>query len=116
MAIPISLVPPRPSSQTSYLLPGNLINFNKRRLISTILREVQQYQDKPMNLRHVPEIASLIAENISLKYIECSKDPEWVNIGNLSTTTLPSIKAFEDALFQTSLEREPRGAERSSIA
>ena len=62
-------------------IQGDLINFDKRKKIALVIREIQQYQQTPYCLKAVPEIqAALLA-------------PE---------------TATEDDLYKLSLELEPR--------
>ena len=119
----------------TYIEDGNpnkvegLINFAKRRLIHNIIREVQQYQDKPFNFRRVDEIQSSITKAMSLRYRESYVNKNQnanvmasksvVNIvarlSDEELANLPTMKDYETVLFNLSLEREPRGAERSQI-
>ena len=85
---------------------GPLINFSKRRLINTLIREVQQYQNEPYNLLPVMDVVRLI--DLALK-MPFSLD------STSSNGTSTTMKNFEDELFHLSLEREPRGAERNQI-
>jgi len=63
------------------VINGDLINFDKRRKIALVIREIQQYQQTPYCLKTIPEIqAALLA-------------PE---------------NATEDDLYKLSLELEPR--------
>ncbi|TPX31310.1 hypothetical protein SmJEL517_g05330 [Synchytrium microbalum] len=62
----------------------NLINFTKRTMISTVIRELQQYQSSPVNFRIVDELARLL------------------NAFPDATDT------FEKLLYELSLKREPR--------
>ncbi|KAI3651224.1 hypothetical protein MP228_004705 [Amoeboaphelidium protococcarum] len=80
---------------------GSLVNFAKRRLIYGLIREVQQYQDKPFNFMVVPEIRGKIHELSQMPL-----DDNGIQL---------TMKAAEDQLFQQSLEIEPRNADRSSL-
>lgn len=68
---------------------GDLINFSKRELVASAIRELQQYQQQAYNLLEVPRISALFV--------------------NLPTKS-------DDELYNLSLKREPRGADRSAIA
>lgn len=68
---------------------AGLINFSKRELVAGVIREIQQYQRQPYNLQEVPRIAELFRN-------------------------LP--RKSDDELYNLSLKREPRGADRSAIA
>lgn len=76
-----------------YIEDGNpntiegMVNFGKRRLVSKVIREIQQYQDVPYNLCPVEEIS--------------------LQLCNLPTPT----EALEKQLYETSMKREPRGSE-----
>jgi len=40
--------------------PSGLINFNKRRQISSVIREIQQYQNDAYSLKPLPQIRALL--------------------------------------------------------
>jgi hypothetical protein len=67
---------------------AGLINFSKRMLLYKAIADMQQYQLKPYPFLADPEIANLIHG-------------------------MP--KFDENELYSISLEREPRGADKSSI-
>jgi hypothetical protein len=79
---------------------GQLINFAKRRLVHTLIREVQQYQDLNFNFKPVEEIETLLKK---------------VLFTSLAETAGKSMKEYEDWLFEVSLTREPRGVDRQAI-
>ncbi|TPX40913.1 hypothetical protein SeLEV6574_g06351 [Synchytrium endobioticum] len=64
----------------------NLINFTKRQMVSTVIREVHQYQSSPVNFKTVDELARLL------------------NVFPDANDT------FEKLLYELSLKREPREA------
>jgi len=68
---------------------GNLINFEKRRLLCSVILELQTYQQKPYNLQVVAPLYELLAH-------------------------LPN-PPDEAKLYATSLVREPRNATRDMI-
>lgn len=78
---------------------GRLINFSKRRLIYTLIREVQLYQDQPFQFKPVEEIMGVLAVVLSIS----------------DDTTAAGLKKLEDRIFELSLQKEPRGADRSQI-
>jgi hypothetical protein len=90
----------------TYMEDGNpnkvngLINFAKRRLINTLIREVQQYQDQPYVIKPIDDVIQAISKSLDLHLDQ----PD----GN-------TMKGLEDQLFNLSLQREPRNAERSAI-
>ena len=63
------------------MIQNNLINFDKRRKIALVIREIQQYQQTPYCLKAIPEIQAILLspDNVS-----------------------------EDDLYKLSLELEPR--------
>ena len=67
---------------------SGLINFGKRTLLYKAIADMQQYQLKPYPFRPDPELVALIHD-------------------------IP--KYDENELYNVSLEREPRGADKSSI-
>lgn len=67
---------------------NNLINFRKRELISDIIDEIQLYQQLPFKFEPNQKISSLLYQ-------------------------LPHLET--DRLYQLSLLREPRNAERTDI-
>jgi hypothetical protein len=69
-------------------LDGDLINWEKRRLQYTILSKIDAYQRTPFNYQRVPHLQKLLA-----------------NMSILS----------DKALFEKSLEIEPRNATKSQI-
>jgi hypothetical protein len=52
-------------------LNGSLINFAKRRKISVVIREIQQYQQTPYQFHRVETIANLIDDITFLDSTEC---------------------------------------------
>jgi len=68
---------------------GNLINFTKRKLIYNVIFTIQQYQSAPYNLQPIIQIQQF--------FNKFQKLPK------------------EQDLFVQSLEKEPRGAERTLI-
>jgi len=85
----IFLVQARPDHVVTTDNLGDLINFSKRELVASAIRELQQYQQQAYNLLEVPRISALFV--------------------NLPTKS-------DDELYNLSLKREPRGADRSAIA
>ncbi|CAK8692407.1 unnamed protein product [Clavelina lepadiformis] len=82
-----------------HLLPNypeklELINFAKRRMVASILFDIQQYQNQPYNLIPVPEIQEFLTGLSPLKGF--------------------TEKQFNDYLFACSQEIEPRHAERAA--
>ena len=70
---------------------NNLINFSKRKLVCDVIQAIQDYQQQAYNLLEVVQIQSLLTP----KPADLPKD--------------------ENALYQMSLVREPRNADRASI-
>lgn len=81
-------------SDLTFIEDGNpdtihgLINFTKRRFLFRVISEISRYQQNPYNLHPVPQIQTLIS-NLSIKN--------------------------DEELFELSLQREPRDAERKDI-
>lgn len=91
---------------------GKLINFSKRRLIHTLIREVQQYQDQPFNFKCVEDLVDILKKALDLPILQDStSSPQTSEDG----VAFVSLKVYEDQLFEVSLQREPRGADRSTI-
>lgn len=68
----------------------DLINYAKRKLVYNVIQEVQQYQQKPYNLQPVYQIQALIEQGFK--------------------------EVLDDEnLYQLSLQREKRGADRNDI-
>jgi son of sevenless-like protein len=65
-------------------LAGGLINFAKRRRIAGVIREIQQYQLTPYSLKPIPQIMTLLEDNIMVEGLD------------------------EKTLFELSLSAEPR--------
>lgn len=106
----------------TYIEDGNpnmingLVNFSRRRLIHQLIREVQQYQDQPYNLKPVEDMVIWLNRAMRLPI----QDKLMVaapagNSGNAPEKNWKTTKEYEDYLFELSLQREPRGAERSAI-
>ena len=106
---------------------GSLINFSKRRLIHTLIREVQQYQDQAFNLTVVPEMVAMLNMAFNLPISQDASTPSSASSSVTSPTIessgssgkkdnlMMTMKQYEDMLFNWSLEREPRGAERNQL-
>jgi hypothetical protein len=81
-------------SDLTFIEDGNpdtingLINFTKRRLVFRVISDVSRYQQNAYNLHPVPQIIALLS--------------------NLDTKK-------DDELYELSLKREPREAERKDI-
>jgi len=67
---------------------NGLINFSKRRLLYRIISQLQQFQLKPYDIKPVGTLLVYLNQNYTYD---------------------------ENQLFNTSLEREPRGSEKSQI-
>jgi hypothetical protein len=104
----------------TYMEDGNpnkvdgLINFAKRRLIHKLIREVQQYQDQPFNLKIVDEMVAMLNQSTTLPITQDTNVPATPAPGE-KASELMTVRQFEDMLFNLSLQREPRGAERNQI-
>lgn len=55
------------------LLEGGLINWVKRRRLATVLKDIQQYQQKPYCLEAVPFIQEFLLKRETLDEDECYK-------------------------------------------
>lgn len=94
---------------------GKLINFAKRRLIFSLIREVRLYQDQPYLFRRVEEVI----QGLEAAFILPLADRNSIN-STLSTNTAlrgeqALLKDFEEQMFEISLQREPRGSDRNEI-
>jgi len=69
----------------------NRINFTKRSLISTLIREIQQYQSIPYTVKPIKELQQLLQFPI---YSE-------------------EMEKMEKRLYEISLQREPRAQQQS---
>lgn len=68
------------------------MNFEKLRLICTVILELQQYQQQPYNLTRLPELSDLLQKELA------------------------AAAAVEEGVrYQKSLQREPRGAKRDDV-
>jgi hypothetical protein len=67
---------------------GHLINFHKRRLVHRVLQDIEQYQDTAFNIPPDPRLAFILGK---LSFVD------------------------DNELYNLSLLREPRGAERTDI-
>ena len=65
-----------------YLSDSSFINFEKRRMIASVIRDIQLYQNTPFNFQPVPQIYQFLS--------------------TISTTV------SEDAMYEKSTEIEPR--------
>ena len=91
---------------------GNLINFSKRRLIHTLIREVQQYQDQPFNFKVVDDLVDVLKRSLDFPILQdVTSAPQTSDEG----VAFVSLKVYEDQMFEVSMQREPRGADRSTI-
>lgn len=97
--------------------PNNIdgfVNFSKRRLVYDLIREVQQYQDIGYEkLQTKPELVALFQVSLHRTVAGIQSIDEELNMGD--DWSDKSIKKMEDHLYKLSLEREPRGADRSKI-
>jgi hypothetical protein len=69
-----------------------LVNFEKMRLLCSVILELQQYQQQPYNLTRIPELTDLLQKELQA-----------------------AATAEESSRYQKSLLREPRGASRDDI-
>jgi son of sevenless-like protein len=76
-------------------LPGGLINFRKRQMLSEVIGDVKRWQAQPFNLAPAPIIMNFV--------------DEYLNYFN-------DTKASGDRFWLMSLEREPRERDDEKIA
>eukprot|EP00164_Ancoracysta_twista_P010056 GFYU01015047.1.p1 GENE.GFYU01015047.1~~GFYU01015047.1.p1 ORF type:complete len:854 (-),score=178.57 GFYU01015047.1:98-2584(-) len=77
-------------------LPGTtLINFGKRQLVYNVIEEIQRFQNTPYSFAEVHQIQQKL---------------------NFPSMDNKERDSRQKALYATSLQREPRGADRSTIA
>jgi len=77
------------------MLPGGLINFRKRHMLSEVIGDIKRWQAQPFNLAPVPMIINFIDEHLN---------------------HFNDTKASSDRFWQLSLEREPREREDEKMA
>lgn len=76
-------------------LPGGLINFRKRHMLSEVIGDIKRWQAQPFNLAPVPIIMNFVDE-----YLNHFND----------------TKASSDRFWLMSLEREPRERDDEKMA
>jgi len=77
------------------MLPGGLINFRKRHMLSEVIGDIKRWQAQPFNLASVPMIINFIDEHLN---------------------HFNDTRASSDRFWQLSLEREPREREDEKMA
>ncbi|KAM6494104.1 Ras guanine nucleotide exchange factor domain containing protein [Amanita muscaria] len=76
-------------------LPGGLINFRKRHMLSEVIGNIKRWQAQPFNLATVPVIMTYVEESLS---------------------QFTDTKASSDLFWDMSMEREPREREDEKMA
>ncbi|KAF8635804.1 hypothetical protein AX15_000011 [Amanita polypyramis BW_CC] len=77
------------------MLPGGLVNFRKRQMLSEVIGDIKRWQAQPFNLTPVPVIMNYIDDSLN---------------------QFNDTKASSDRFWQMSLELEPREREDEKMA